>query len=305
VTTNYARLAADRYGDVIALVERRGGRPPYDATVHVFNGRSAARLAAFEAPKLSHLRLAAIGDRIIVGDYMTGMLVGFGLNGGVAWGPISVRPETLDSLGPSLDAEHIYAKVTEPGVVRRVLCIDPRRGTFATEQTRVFSNLPFDVGKMLLAACWSDGIVIVSGWAEDASAPVDTARHNSGAMFGVAASPRVPRLLGLSATGGSMQLLWQREGHFADVAPLSGGGIIGLVSNHGIDEVARGGTRLFATSSLMRIDPMTGAELGRVDLGAALAETREASLFASGTRLVATDGSLRDTASGALVGRVG
>lgn len=236
---------------------------------------------------------------------MTGMIVGFGLAGGVVWGPMSVRPETLDGLGLSLNGEQIYARVTErPGAVRRVLCIDPRTGTLAAEQTEVFSSLPFNMGKMLLAACWSEGVIVASGWAEDANAFVSPATHQLNAMFGVTATPRVARLVGLSFTEGSMQLLWQRDVHFVDVAPMSGGGGIGLLSNEGMDEVARDESPLLATSSLVRIDPITGDHCVRADLGTALAGVRATSFFASGTRLVSTDGSVRDTASGAVIGRL-
>jgi hypothetical protein len=117
----FAKVAADRCGDVIALVESRGGRPAYDATVQVYDGRTSERLASFEGPKLSHLRLAVRGDRIVVGDYTSGMIVGFDLAGAAAWAPITVHPETLDSLTPSPDGERILAWVTEAGRVRRVL----------------------------------------------------------------------------------------------------------------------------------------------------------------------------------------
>jgi hypothetical protein len=296
VTPHVAKLAVDRSGDVIALVEKRGGRPAYDAVVHVYDGRTLAPLASFEGPKLSYLRLAVLGDRIVVGDYLTGKVVGVDLAGRVAWSLLSVRPETLDSLKPSLDGKLICAWVTEPGVVRRVPCIDARAGSFVAEQTEAFSSLPFNIGKMLLAACWSNGVVVASGWAEDASAPVGAATRKFETLFGVASTPRVPRLVGLSFTGGAAQ--------FVDLAPTADGTVIGLVTNENIDPANRDATRLFATSSLVRFDPMTGAETARVDLGAALAQTRDASLFAFGTRLVATDGSIRDTVNGAVVGRL-
>jgi hypothetical protein len=298
------KLAADHRGEIIAVVEKRGGFPAHDATVHVYDGTTFSRLASFEGPKLSHIRVAVRGDRVVVGDYGTGMVVGFGLDGNVAWGPISVPRETLYSLEPSLDGEQIYARVVESGVVRRVHCIDVRAGTFLAEQTAVFSRLPFNIGKMFLAACWSEGVMVVSGWAEDANAHVSKSERKFEALPRVKSTPLVGRLIGLTPVAGAPRILWQREDHFVDLSSLRGGGVVGLISNEGMDELTRESTSRLATSSLLRIDPLTGTETARVELGAALAGVHDASLFAWGTKLVATDGSIRDTANGAIVGQL-
>lgn len=304
-TVSFAKVAADPRGEIVALVERRGDRAPYEAVIHVFDARRSERLASFAGPKLASLRVAVRGDRVVVGDFSTGIVVGLGLAGEVAWPPLHFPRETLDSLGPGLDAETIAARVTEPGGVRCVLGIDPRTGTSTVDHTAVFANLPFGLGKMVSCTCWAEGVLVVSGWAEDATAPVGDAERKFNAMFDVAPSPRVPRLFGFVSTGGPTALLWQRDGHVLDLAPFVGGGVMALLSNEGLDEPVRERTPLLATSCLVRFDPATGADLARVDLGAALANVRDAVFCAGGTRLVATDGTIRDTTNGATVARLG
>jgi hypothetical protein len=108
---------------------------------------------------------------------------------------------------------------------------------------------------MVLSACVSAGTFVVSGWAEDANAFVTPTRRELDALFGATTVPRVARLLGLDLTGGAVQLLWERNGQFVDLAPLPGSGVIGLVSNDGIDEAARDKTPRLANSCFVRIDP--------------------------------------------------
>ncbi len=297
-----AKLAADPHGDFVALVERRGERPPFGTVVHVYNGRTAELLTSFDGPRLSYLRIAVRGDRVLVGDHAKGTIVGFDLAGNVAWGPINVEPETLYSLAPSLDGEFVLARVKEPRGERRVvrvLGIDPGRGSFSLEQTAAFAALPLNINEMLLCSCVVGGIVVASGWTADTSGRVRTSKLD--AMFGVTSPPLVPRLVGVALAGKSTRLLWQRDGQFADVAALPTGDVLGLVSNDGIDEETREKTHMLATAALLQLDAKTGAEKARVDLGEALANTRDAAFFAFGTRLVSTDGAVRDVTNGSVV----